>query len=173
MKHSIKVTLVIAGYLAAVLAAIVTGWLYDARVSALPYDTSGGMYAGGEMLAALGAFLFVALVPTALLLWYLRGNERFWNAVGNVSLGFAVIGLIAVLMPLLTHGRTDMVGLVVLSLVGVLQLLGVPLWSLAFGLFALLAPNSRARHQFVAALGIEVVIGVCAFVHWFMPRPPL
>jgi hypothetical protein len=68
---------VLAGYAAAVVAAIVAAWLYDVRVSALPEDTSGGMYAGGQMLTSLAVFLVVALVPTLYLVWSLRRHERF------------------------------------------------------------------------------------------------
>lgn len=93
--------------MAAVLAAIVASWLYDLRVAALPYDTSGGMYAGGQMITALGAFLAIALVPTVFLLWCLRRNELLWNIVGALCLCFAAIGLIAVLLPAVTHGRID------------------------------------------------------------------
>jgi hypothetical protein len=172
MGHWKKASLVISGYMAAVLAAVVAGWLYDARVSALPYDTSGGMYAGGQMLTALAAFFTVALLPTGFLLWSLRRNERFWNTVGILSLWFAVVGLVAVLLPAVTHGRVDNVALMLLSLIGLAQLLGVPLWAFALGLFAYLAPTKDTRMQLVTALGIEVVIGVCAVVHWTMPRPP-
>ena len=172
MGHWKKTSLVISGYMAAVLAAIVAGWFYDVRVSALPYDTSGGMYAGGQLITALGAFLAVALIPTVFLLWSSRRNERFWNRVGLVSLWFAAVGLVAVLLPALTHGRADNVALVLLNLLGLAQLLGVPLWTFAFGIFAWLAPTKETRQQMLTALGIEVVIGVCAVVHWTMPRPP-
>lgn len=172
MSHWKKTSLVISGYMAAVLAAIVAGWLYDIRVSALPYDTSGGMYAGGQMLTALGAFFLVGLFPTAFLLWSMRRNERFWNGVGIASLWFAVTGLVAVLLPAVTHGRVDNLALMFLELFGLAQLLGVPLWAFALGLFAFLAPTKETRQQLVTALGIEVVVGVCAAVHWFVPRPP-
>ena len=172
MGHWKTKSLVISGYMAAVLAAVVAGWLYDVRVSALPYDTSGGMYAGGQMITELAAFFTVALLPTALLLWSLRRNERFWNAVGILSLWFAVIGLVAVLLPLLTHGTADNIPLVLLSLISFAQLLGVPLWAFSLGLFAWLAPTKGVRRQLVTALWIEVVIGVCAVIHWTTPRPP-
>ena len=62
MSRWMKVALVCAGYLLAVVAGCVASYLYDARVSALPYDTSGGMYAGGQLLSGLAAFLVVALI---------------------------------------------------------------------------------------------------------------
>lgn len=172
MGHWKKTSLVISGYMAAVLAAIVAGWLYDVRVSALPYDTSGGMYAGGQMITVLAVFFTAALLPTAFLLWSLRRNERFWNTVGILSLCFAVVGLVAVLFPAFTHGTADTVPLVLLSLVGFAQLLGVPLWAFSLGVFAWLAPTKGTRCQIVTALWIEVVIGVCAVIHWTSSRPP-
>jgi hypothetical protein len=66
----------------------------------------------------------------------------------------------------------DNVVFMLLGLVGLAQLLGVPLWAITFALFALLAPTRGTRRQILAALGLEVVIGVCAIVHWFTPQPP-
>jgi hypothetical protein len=171
MNRWAQIGVVVAGYAAAVAAAVAAAAVYDARVSALPYDTSGGMYAGGEMLSSLAAFLLVALVPTALALWFLRRHERFWNVVGVASLAFAVAGLLAVLSPLVTRS-TGGVALALIGLLALAQLLGVPLWSLAFALFAWLAPTRDARRKLLAAAAIEVVIGACALVHWLAPRPP-
>ena len=71
MARRTKIALVLAGYGLAVVAAIVAGWLYDLRVSKLPYDTSGGMYAGGQLLQSLAAFLLVAFATTLMGLWFL------------------------------------------------------------------------------------------------------
>jgi len=49
----------------------------------------------------------------------------------------------------------------------------MPLWSLAFALFAFLAPTREARRKLIFALGIELVIGARALVHWFVPASPL
>jgi hypothetical protein len=167
MVRRTKIALVIAGYGLAVGAAVVAGWLYDLRVAGLPYDTSGGMYAGGQLLQALGAFLVVALVPTLLALWFLRGHERFWNGAAVAALAFAVIGLAAVLSSLLFGPSARSFPIALLELVGLAQLLGVPLWFAAFALFALLAPTRQARRMLTLALVCEAVIGVCAAIHWF------
>lgn len=34
------------------------------------------------------------------------------------------------------------------------------------------APTRAARRKLLVAVGIEVVIGACAVVHWFVPAPP-
>jgi hypothetical protein len=145
----------------------------DARASALPYDTSGGMYAGGQLLAELGAFLVVALVPTLLMLWFLRGNKTFWQAIAFASLAFAGMGLLAVLSPLVIQRTYKDVFMMALDLLGLAQLLGMPLWTAAFVLFAFLAPTRLARRLLIAAVSLELVIGVCAAIHWFVPSPPL
>jgi hypothetical protein len=167
MVRRTKIALVLGGYALAVVAAVVAGWLYDAWAARQTFDTSGGMYAGGQLLQALGAFLLVALAPTALALWFLRGNELFWNAVAVAALAFAATGLVAVLVP---QASPRTVPLMLFDLLGLAQLLGVPLWLAAFALFARLAPSARARRTLTLAVACEAVIGVCAAVHWFVPR---
>jgi len=173
MSRWAKTGLVCAGYLLALAAGGVAGYVYDARVSALPFDTSGGMYAAGESMSALGAFLVVALAPTLLALWFLRGNRMVWLAIALGSFGFAGAGLLAVLMPLVTHAPPQDPVSLLFSLLDVAQLLGMPLWTLAFVLFAFLAPTRPARRLLVASIGLELVIGICAAIHWFVPSPPL
>ena len=172
MSSPARIATVVAGYGMAIIAAVVAAWMYDARVAALPYDTSGGMCAGGEMMTSLGAFLLVASIPTLLALWFLRGNERVWNAIAVASVAFASAGLVAVLMPLVTRSASGHLALVLLGLLALAQLLGVPLWSAAFALFALLAPTQKVRRKLLLAVGIELAIAVCAAVHWFVPAPP-
>jgi hypothetical protein len=168
MGRVAKWSIVIGGYVAAVVAAGVAGWLYNEHLETLPYDTSGGMYAGGEMLNSLAVFLVVALVPTLLGLWFVRGHAKFWNAVGVLSVGFAAVGLVAVFAA--TRGAiTQNLALVLLSIFGLAQLLGVPFWLFAFVLFAFLAPTRLARRLMIAAIALELVIGVLAFLHWFVP----
>jgi hypothetical protein len=169
MSRWAKVGLVSAGYLLAIAAAGVAGYLYNARLSALPYDTSGGMYAGGEAMLVLAVFLGTALVPTLLGLWFLRGNRTLWQVVGMASLAFASAGLLAVLMVLAAPDTSSHPVLLPFSLLGLAQLLGMPLWTMGFVLFAILAPTRPARRLLIAAIGIELVIGVCAAFHWFLP----
>jgi len=173
MSRRAKVGVVMAGYVAAFVASDVAARLYNARVAGLPYDTSGGMYAGGQMMSSLAAFLVVSLVPTLMALWFLRGHKRFWNAVAVASLAFAGAGLLAVLMPLVFHTKTTHIAIVLVGLLGLSQLLGMPLWFMVFALFAFLAPTREARRKLMLAVAIELVIGVCALVHWFVPAPPL
>jgi hypothetical protein len=112
-------------------------------------------------------------VPTLLGLWFVRGNAKLWNAVAVASLGFAVAGLLAVLAPLVVHGAPRSAPHMLVDLLGLSQLLGAPLWLAAFGMFALLAPSRPARRPLAVAVAVELAIGACAFVHWFVPSSPL
>ena len=170
MNRWAKLGVVAGGYLLAIVAGVVAGWLYDRRMAAMPFDTSGGMYAGGEALTSLAAFLLVALAPTVLGLWFVRRHARLWQCVAALSLAFAIAGLIAMLTsPLIAHDRARHPALLLIDLLWVAQLLGVPLWTLGFVLFAFLAPTRPARRLLVAAIGVELVIAVCAAIHWFLP----
>ena len=173
MNRPAKVGLVCAGYLLAFVAAGLASYLNNARLSALPYDTSGGMYAGGDLILSLGVFLVAALVPTLLMLWFLRRNRTLWLAIALGSLAFAIAGLLAVLATSLEHGAPGGTAMVLVGLLGLAQLLGVPLWTAAFVLLAVIAPAGASRRLLVVAVGLELVIGVCALIHWLVPRPPL
>jgi hypothetical protein len=172
MTRAAKIGVVFGGYIAAIVAGIVAAQLYNAHMAAQPYDTSGGMYAGGELLTSLAAFLTVALVPTLLALWFLRRHEGFWNVVAIASLAFAGFGLLAVLTPLAARNPGANIALMLVDLFGLLQLLGVPLWFAAFALFAFLAPTPPIRRKLVVAAAIELGVGFCALVHWFVPGSP-
>lgn len=171
MRTRTKMGIVAGGYLLAAGAGMGAGALYDARMAAMPYDTSGGMYAAGESMAAFAAFFVVALLPTAAALWFLRGNHRFWQAVAVASFAFAGLGLIAALATMAARGTPGHPAAIALELYGLAQLLGVPLWTAAMVVFACLAPTRTARRLLVAAIGIELVIGACAAFHWFLRGP--
>jgi len=169
VKAWAKILIVAGGYLAAVAAGALAGWAYDAHARTLPYDTSGGMYAGGQLLAVLAAFIVVALAPTLMALWWLRRHTGFWNGIAILSVGFASVGLVAVLVSLVSRGTPRGVPLMVVELLGLSQLLGAPVWCGAFILFTIIAPTREIRSRMSLAVVMEVVIGVFAFIHWFVP----
>jgi len=168
MGRAGKVGLVIGGYVAAIVASVAAGKLYDWRMSKMPYDTSGGMYAAGEAMSSLAVFFVVALVPTLLALWFVRRHETFWNVVAVGSLSFAAVSLLAVLATMVFRSTPSGLLPMLVTLLGLSQLLGVPLWLVAFVLFAFIAPTPEARKKLRFAVNIELVIGACAFVHWFV-----
>ena len=171
MSRGAKIGVVIGGYVVAVAAAMLAGWLYDAHMARMPYDTSGGMYAEGETLTALPVFFLVALVPTLLGLWFVRRHTGFWNLVAIGSLTFAAVSLAAVLVTMKLRASSPNLGLMFVELLGLAQLLGMPLFFLAFVLFSVVAPTPLARRRLRIAVTLEAVIGVCAVLHWFVLPP--
>jgi len=63
--------------------------------------------------------------------------------------------------------------LTLVGLLGLSQLLGMPLWCAVFALCAFLAPTPQSRHKLLVTVGIELAIGACALVNWFAPHPSL
>ena len=173
MSRMAKAGFVVAGYVAAILASALAGWGYDRWAASQPYDTSGGMYAGGQLITVLAVFLVASLPPTIFALWWLRRHERFWGAIAVMSLAFAAAGLLAVLSPLVLVDDSLRGWRSILELVRISQLLGVPLWTVAMGLIAVLAPFPSARRTMTIAVALELVIGMVACVHWFARTSPL
>jgi len=171
MTRGAKVGIVVAGYALAFVAGGVAAWVYNLSVSALPYDTSGGMYAGGELITSVGAFLAVAVVTTGIGLWFARRSAAVWNTIPALALAFAGIGLIVALRPLPRAGGAVSPLFVPAELLRLAQLLGMPLWTVAFAVFAWIAPTRPARRQLVAAIAIELVIGAWNAIHWLLHRP--
>jgi hypothetical protein len=173
MTTRTKIVIVLGGYSSAVVLSLLTGLAYNASLATKPYDTSGGMYAGGEALQSAGVFLLAALVPTLLGLWWVRRNERVWNVVSVAAVVFAALGMVTVLRPLFMRGEYRSLWWLFAEPLWLAQLLGVPLWAVAFGLFAAMAPTPRAKRLMLVALGLELGVAVFAAIHWFVPRPPL
>jgi hypothetical protein len=174
MNRWMKLGLVLAGYAFAFAASIVTVALYDRRFSPADNQTMGGMIAGGEMMLGFAVFAPVSLVPTGLALWFLRSSRQFWSAFTIAGLAFAIVGLAAVLMPIASRdAMVHVPALVLVGLLGIVQMMGAPLWLGGFLLFAALAPARDMRRRMLVAAGIEVVIAACGLVHFLVPRPPI
>jgi len=167
-----KPDLVVAGYGLAWVASGVTVALFDRRFSPADNQTMGGMIAGGEMLLGLAVFSVVSLAPTGLALWFLRGSRRFWSAFSCAGLVFAIVGLAAALAPLAARETMDRAPLLALvGLLGVIQMLGSPIWIGSFVLFAALAPAPDLRRRMLIALAIEVVIAGCGVLYFLSTAP--
>ena len=172
LSRPAKIGLVFAGYVVAILAGWATGVLYDLRMAQMPYDTSGGMYAAGQGMAVLGVFLVIALVPTLLALWFLRRSEALWRTIAVGAIAFATIGLISIAVMWVARGDFRHPVLIAFDLIALAQLLGVPLWTAAFVLFAAIAPQGAAKRMMVTALRLELLCALCAAIHWFVLARP-
>jgi len=162
-----KLGAVLAGYLAALLAAGAAAFV---RQFLIPNDpASGGMQAFGDLLFFLGIFGVLALVPTAVGLFWLRPIGKFWLVFSLAALALAATGPVAALTVRADHARW-----VVLDLLGLPRVLGTPLFALAFLVSAFLAPTRFSRRLLLAASACEIVVAgyaiFCLVVlrHWLV-----
>jgi hypothetical protein len=163
-----KAAIVLAGYLLAFAGSIVAVAIYDRRFTPADNQAMGGMIAGGETMYGLGMFAFLALAPTGLALWFLRGSRRFWSAFSMLVVTFAGVGLAAVVTTVATRSGPASPGLALFALLGIMQMLSSPLWIGGFAWFALIAPERVFRRRMLVAAAIEVAIAGCAVLH-FLP----
>jgi hypothetical protein len=169
-----KVGSVLAGYAVAFLAATVAVWFRVLLTQGNPdVQASSGMHAFADFLLFLGVFGVGALLPTGLGLYFLRPFPRLWTAVSITALATACTSPAAVAVLVLTSPQpADHPAWVLASFVALLRMAGGPLLAAAYMIAALFAPTRRSRWLLVGATGIESVIGLLAFVHWFVSRLP-
>jgi hypothetical protein len=174
MSRTSKLGVVLAGYAAALLATYASFYLYLylLRLSNPSPDASGGMQAFGDSLLFGGLFGFLALIPTALALYFLRPVEKFWTFFSIACLALASTGPVAAIM----MGRPQQspwAGWVV-GLFGLLKVLGAPLFGVGFLICGVISPFRRSRWVLLGAALIEFAVGAyaffCLFVlgHWVL-----
>jgi hypothetical protein len=94
MKTFSRIGLVLGGYVAAVAAASVLVYIRQLLTSGPAAQASSGMYAGGDFFLFVASFTILALVPTALALYFLRPYEKIWLALSVVALAIAITALL-------------------------------------------------------------------------------
>jgi len=162
-----KIALVLAGYLLAVVAGVVGTMLYDLRFSEADQQASGGMIAFGELMFGAGVFAVVSAAPTALALWFVRRHRGTWEWFTIASLVFAVVGVLGALTLLTATPATPMTAAIEwMTVLGIAQVFGAPIWIGGFALFALLSPWRDLRRRMLVAAAIEVAIGVAGLVRY-------
>lgn len=169
-----KIGIVLAGYVIAPLAAFAAIYLRDLATAGTDAQASSGMYAFGDSILFLVVFGVLALAPTALGLYFLRPFEKLWTGLALLCLAFSIAGLVAVLAnATLIHASTDYQSnpyLALLSLAGVLDIFGAPLFLVAYLLLALIAPSWRSRLLLLVAAGLDLLTGLYMLVNFIFFR---
>jgi protein-S-isoprenylcysteine O-methyltransferase Ste14 len=96
-KRFRKISMVSAGYLAALVLAFLAVAVRMATTSGPDAQASSGMYAFGDALLFVAVFGTVGLLPTGLGLVFLRPYRPFWlilSTIGAVIAATAVIALV-------------------------------------------------------------------------------
>jgi len=170
MKTLAKIALVLAGYLGAFLAAGLTFAFCQARAQENPAVYNSGMAAGGDGILVLAVFGAVSLIPTALALFFLRSHAKFWSVFSILSLALAATAPLAeVLNTLLAKSPLYQQPLwAVLGFISLLRIGATILFTVAFLVFAILAPHKPARGRFLIAAAIEAAVFLYAAVHFII-----
>lgn len=155
-----KAGVVLLGYIAAFLIAAAAFALR--LLTERGPDTSGGMYAAGDMMLFLAAFAIAALAPTGAALWFLRSRRAIWTAFAIAAFVIAMSGIAAMIL----YVRGDSGAWAGLS---PLRILAAPLLALAFVMSGLIAPSRAPRIALLLAASFEVAVCVWAGVLWFHP----
>jgi hypothetical protein len=164
VSNLLRLGLVLGGYAVALAAAFAALAASALLAQDDPAQASGGMQAFGDLLLFVAVFCIVALVPTALALWFLRAVPTFWLVLSIVSLALAATGPIAAAM--IQH--MDRLAGALVAFLSLLRVLGAPLLAVGFAICALIAPTGRSRGALLAAAAIEGAVGaymvLCLFV---------
>ncbi len=166
MRPAVKVGVVAAGYLAAFLVAAGAVAIRIAATSGPDAQAASGMYAFGDAVLFVAVFGLLALVPTAVALYWLRPYRRFWTGLAGVALAVAATGAAgAAAFALDRHSGPD-AGLGALSVLRILLAFAL---APAFLVMAWIAPYRSSRLALLAAAGVELAVVAFALVSWFLP----
>ena len=168
MNASLKVGVVVGGYVAAFLVTSAAVGIRLANTSGPDAQASSGMYAAGDALLFAAGFGVAALVPTGAALFFLRPYRRFWTVLSTFSLGVAVTGLAAV--ALFAIGRYAAPSSIAIgAALSVLRILVAPLLALTCLVCTVLSPYRVPRLALLAVTAIEVVVSAYGGFVWFFP----
>ncbi len=169
MKTSAKVILVITGYIAAPLLALLVTSLYIASTNGPDRQTYGAMYDFGDSILFVLVCGLGALPATGLALFFLRRNLTLWRTLAGSALIIAATGLIELAAYFLVRSAPPASLLGTLAEFSPLRFFLTPIFAVAFLVGAVLAPTRFTRLSFIGTALAEVVVFVCIALTWFLP----
>jgi hypothetical protein len=173
MKPPARVALVLAGYVAALLAAQAALQFRMLHTRGQDVQASAGMVAFGDGLLYVGVLSLVGLIPTGLALYWLRPVARFWTVLAGIALllaGSGVAAAVALEVAARVAGDATRSGRVVdprwvkASAFAFGWIMSAPLVGSASALTALFAPDRRPRRALLAAAVTGFVVGAYSLV---------
>lgn len=159
-----RVALVALGYVAALAAAVLALIGYVSLTSGPDRDASSGMYAFADVLFFVLAFAAGSIVPTGLMLYFLRAFVTPWRVFASVGLGISATGLLAAAN---VAGWSSEYG--VFSMLAVPRVFLAPLLAGLFVLVGMFSPGRVNRRWLYTAAAVECITSLYGFVHWFLP----
>jgi len=163
VKPAAKVTLILVGYVLAILVAFAVVSIYVSVTSGPERQASSGMYAFGDSLLFLAVFGFAAIPATCVTLFFLRGVQRFWPALSVTALLIAASGVAA----LFTYFAQTAITFQAWATFSPVRILMAPLFALAFLLSGVFAPTRSSRIALLLATAVEIAVFVFVASQWF------
>jgi len=166
-----KVGTVLGGYAVALIVACVLVYIRQLQTSGPDAQASAGMYAWGDFMLFVESFSVMALVPTALGLYFLRSYQKAWTALSILALAIAITGPIGACLSALVINQPQPGGPWELAGgLGFLRAMGAPLLAFEFFTCAAVVPARRPRLAMLAAAGRECAAGAYFFVPMWLAR---
>jgi len=168
MNASLKVGVVVGGYVAAFLVASAAVGIRLANTSGPDAQASSGMYAFGDAVLFVAVFGVGALVPTGAALFFLRPYRPFWTVLSAFGLGIAVTGLAAVAaFAIGRHAAPS--PMATWAAFSVLRILIAPLFALTFLVCAVFSPYRFPRLALLTGTVMEAAVSAYGGLIWFVP----
>lgn len=155
---------VLGGYVGALAVAVLALVAYASMTSGPDRDASSGMYAFADALCFILVFAAGSIVPTGLLLYFLRALAAPWPVFAWVGLGVSVTGLLAAVDIAGSHVEYG-----IWSTLAVPRVFLAPLLAGLFALAGVFSPSRTNQRCLFAAAGIECMTSSYGFIHWFVP----
>jgi hypothetical protein len=131
------------------------------------------MYAWGDLMLFVTAFSVLALIPTAMGLYFLRPYEKFWTVLSMLALAVAITGPVgACLSALVLNVRLQGLAWEMAGGLGFLRAMGAPLLAMGFLTCAAFAPAKRPRRALLVSTGLECAASAYFYVHMWLAGLP-
>jgi hypothetical protein len=171
MNKSVKIGIVIAGYILSCVGAFVVTYIRELSTRGTDIQASQGMFAFGQSLLFLLVFGGLALIPTVLAFYFLRSSMKFWDGFAVLCLAFSILGLVVIIANALMNangGYTSSSFAAVFSLIGVLGVFGAPILIVGFLILAVIAPSRRPRFLLLVSAGLEIIGELYVLVNFLL-----
>lgn len=169
VRPVVKIGVVAAGYVAAIILASAAVAVRVASTSGPDAQASSGMYAFGDTVLFVLVFGAVALVPTGAALIFLRPYRAFWYVMSGLGLTISLTSVIAAALYAFGRDAVEPAPLAAWAAFSVLRILMAPLLAVVFFVFTVLSPYRIPRIGFLAATALETVVTAYAGFVWFLP----
>lgn len=169
MNRLVKIGVVLSGYVVAFVVASEAVAIRIAHTSGPDAQASAGMYAFGDAVLFVAVFGVLAIIPTALALYFLRSYPTIWTVLGAAAVVFAVTGFLATVVYVsASHLAGPRSVLELGAAFAVLRMLPSPLFALGFAVALVLAPHAMSRRLLLYATTIEGAVATYTVFHWFI-----